>query len=52
MNFIDKLQIIDEMPTMNNRKSLFNNNIPGGVGFEKTNLIPSSILEYVESKMK
>ena len=24
----------------------------GGVGFEKTNLIPSSILEYVESKMK
>ena len=24
----------------------------GGVGFEKTDLIPSSILEYVESKMK
>ena len=31
MNFIDELQIIDEMPAMNNRKSLFNNNIPGGI---------------------
>ena len=31
MNFIDKLQIIDERPSMNNRKSIFNNGLPGGI---------------------
>ena len=31
MNFIDKLQIIDEMPSMNDRKSIFDNKLPGGI---------------------
>lgn len=31
MSFLEKIKIIDEMPAMNNRKSIFDNNLPGGV---------------------
>ena len=31
MSFVDELQVIDEMPAMYNRKSIFDNNLPGGI---------------------
>ena len=31
MSFINELYIIDEMPSMNNRKSIFDNSLPGGI---------------------
>ena len=31
MSFINELYVIDERPSINNRKSIFNNNLPGGI---------------------